>query len=196
MVLFAQINAPNNAQANREFRPHHIVIGQYLGFTALLLASLPGYLGGLVIPKPWIGLLGLLPIVMGVKSWLERDVEPDLPVQTVNLEPITVTRPGFWRSWLHPRVLGVALVTVANGGDNIGIYVPLFASSNLLQLGIILAVFFLLIALWCGVASALASHPKVALLLSRYAQYLVPLVLMGLGIFILIENGSYRLLYN
>ncbi len=38
-------------------------------------------------------------------------------------------------SVLNPQTYKVAAVTVANGGDNIGIYVPLFASSDLTSLG-------------------------------------------------------------
>ncbi len=51
------------AQLNTTFRPKHIVIGQYLGFIALILISLPGFFGGLILPRYWIGLLGLIPII-------------------------------------------------------------------------------------------------------------------------------------
>jgi len=58
MLFFAQVNST--------FRPQHIAIGQYLGFTALIIASLPGFFGGLIVPKAVIGLLGLLPIAIGI----------------------------------------------------------------------------------------------------------------------------------
>ncbi|NJS10662.1 MAG: hypothetical protein HC789_09890 [Microcoleus sp. CSU_2_2] len=78
-------------------------------------------------------------------------------------------------------------VTIANGGDNIGIYLPLFASSDLPSLAVILAVFFLSIALWCYVAYLLTRQRAIANILTRYSQALVPFVLIGLGIFILIK---------
>jgi cadmium resistance protein CadD (predicted permease) len=76
VIFFSQVSAT--------FRRRHIVFGQYLGFTALLLLSLPGYLGGLVLPKAWVGLLGLLPLGVGVGQLLNPDTdEPD--VQTVSM---------------------------------------------------------------------------------------------------------------
>uniref|UniRef100_B8HKV9 Cadmium resistance transporter n=1 Tax=Cyanothece sp. (strain PCC 7425 / ATCC 29141) TaxID=395961 RepID=B8HKV9_CYAP4 len=179
-------------QVNDRFRPRHIVMGQYLGFSVLLLASLPGYLGGLVLPKPWIGLLGLLPIAIGIKHLVQSDEA--VAIQTVPEEIEPGVTAGGLKGLLHPKTYHVAAVTFANGGDNIGIYVPLFASSNLPQLSIILAVFLLLIAVWCVVAHYLARHPAIAPLLSRYAHRLVPFVLIGLGVYILVENGSYRLI--
>jgi cadmium resistance protein CadD (predicted permease) len=101
---------------------------------------------------------------------------------------------GILASVLNPQTYRVAAVTVANGGDNIGIYVPLFASSNLPSLGAILSVFFLLVRVWCYVAYQLTSLPAVANVLTRYGRAIVPFVLIGLGIFILLESGTYRLL--
>lgn len=183
------------ARVNPTFRPKHIVIGQYLGFTILLLASLPGYFGGLLIPKEWIGLLGILPILIGIKQWLNPDQDDE--VQAVSEEVISSTDKRSLKSrltaLLTPQTYGVMAVTIANGGDNIGIYVPLFASSDLRTLSIILLVFFGLIAVWCGVAYRLSQFPGVAHVLTRYSHRIVPLVLISLGIYILLENKTYRL---
>ena len=65
LLFFAQVDA--------NFRRRHIVIGQYLGFTLLILASLPGFFGGLIVPREWIGLLGLLPIAIGIKQLMSRE---------------------------------------------------------------------------------------------------------------------------
>jgi cadmium resistance protein CadD (predicted permease) len=97
-------------------------------------------------------------------------------------------------SLLNPQTFNVAAVTFANGGDNIGIYVPLFASCDLASLGVILTVFFLLIGVWCYIAYRLTRQPAVAHVLTRYGKAIVPFVLIALGVFILIESGTYRLL--
>lgn len=189
MLFFAQVNAA--------FRPKHIFIGQYLGFTVLIALSLPGFFGGLMLPKAWIGLLGLVPIAIGLKHLLNSQTdEPD--IQTVSDElshPLTMhpIRSKF-ASLLAPPVYQVAAITVANGGDNVGIYVPLFASSSLASLGIILLVFFGMVGFWCFVAHQFTRHPLVAQGLTRYSSAIVPFVLIGLGIFILIESETYRLL--
>ena len=179
------------AQINEDFRPKHIIAGQYLGFIALLLVCLPGVVGGLVLPQSWVGLLGLLPIAIGLQQLLAWN-QDEPTVQDVS-EPVITNRSKLAHI-LHPQVYHVAAVTFANGGDNIGIYVPLFAGSPLPSVGIIIALFMVLIAVWCGLASYLASHPQITPLLSRYADRMVPWVLIGLGLYILIENGSYRLL--
>lgn len=178
-VFFTQIHAT--------FRTRHIVIGQYLGFFVLVLASLPGFLGGLIIPKFWIGLLGLLPILVGIRFLLQLNDRDD-EVQSVT-EMTNTPSSGSWiRGWLAPPIYQVAAVTVANGGDNVGIYVPLFASCSPAELGIILCVFFILISVWCGIAYYLSRHPRLAPVLARYGKAIVPFVLIGLGILILVEN--------
>ena len=88
----------------------------------------------------------------------------------------------------------MAAVTFANGGDNIGIYMPLFASSNAGQLGVILAVFYALVAVWCIIGLYVGRHPLVVGLLNRYGNKLVPVVLIALGIYILWDCGTLRML--
>ncbi len=183
------------AQVNDTFRPRHIFVGKYLGFTALIAASLPGFFGGLIVPKAWIGLLGLVPIAIGISHLVKRENEEN-DVQAVSGEfnrksnsPVSKLANLF-----NPQTLNVAAVTVANGGDNIGIYLPLFGSSDLPSLVVILAVFSVMVGVWSYAAYWLTSHRAIAHILTRYTKAVVPFVLIGLGIFILIESGSYRLL--
>jgi cadmium resistance transport/sequestration family protein len=188
MLFFAQVNA--------SFRPRQIVVGQYLGFSVLIIASLPGFFGGLIVPRAWIGLLGLVPIAIGVSRLVNR--EKDEEVQAVSDE-LNRSRGNnslgsTLTSLISPQTLNVAAVTLANGGDNIGIYVPLFASSTLASLLVILGIFFLLIGVWCYIAYLLARQPAIAHVLTRYGKAVVPFVLIGLGIFILFESGTYQLL--
>jgi cadmium resistance transport/sequestration family protein len=179
------------SQVNDNFRPRHIIIGQYLGFTVLILASLPGLFGGLIIPKAWIGLLGFAPIYIGIKQLLSRE-EDEATVQTVsrNKKFLGLSLSNL----LNTQTYNVAAITLANGGDNIGIYVPLFASGNLLSFGITLGVFYLLKGLWCFIAYLLTRQPTLGKLLARYGNAFVPFFLIGLGILILIESQTYKLL--
>jgi cadmium resistance transport/sequestration family protein len=179
-------------QVNRTFKPQQIVAGQYLGFFTLLLASLPGYFGGLMLPKPWIGLLGLLPIWIGLTSLLRKDTdEPE--VQTVSTPPKLAWVSGLM-SLLSSQSYQVAAVTIVNGGDNIGIYLPLFASSSLPQLVILLVIFLGMVAVWCWLAAQLVQHRAIASVCNRYGDRLIPWILIGLGIYIMIENRSDQLL--
>jgi cadmium resistance transport/sequestration family protein len=184
------------AQVNDTFRPRHIFVGKYLGFAALIAASLPGFFGGLIVPKAWIGLLGLVPIAIGISHLVKRENEEN-DVQAVSGEfnrQSNSSAVSKLANLFNPQTLNVAAVTVANGGDNIGIYLPLFASSDLPSLVVILAVFSVMVGVWSYAAYWLTRHRAIAPILTRYTKAVVPFVLIGLGIFILIESGTYRLL--
>lgn len=171
------------SQVNKVFRRRHIVTGQYLGFSALVLASLPGFFGSLILPRPWIGLLGVVPIAIGISRLLESDGEESEPEAA---QP----EKAWFASFLSPQTYGVAAVTFANGGDNIGIYVPLFASCSLENLLVILGTFFSLVGVWCYAAYQLIRLRAIANTLTRYGNRLVPFVLMGLGILILVDSHT------
>ncbi|MEY3299996.1 MAG: hypothetical protein RLZZ597_3256 [Cyanobacteriota bacterium] len=176
MLLFSQVGTV--------FRRRHIVAGQYLGFGALVLISLSGFFGSLLLPRPWIGLLGVLPIVIGLSQLLAEADDEDSATDPL---PESVA-PGM--SLLSPQTASVAAITIANGGDNVGIYMPMFASTDALGLGITLVVFFGLVGVWCGAAYRLTQVGAIAELLTRYGNYLVPFVLMGLGVLILIDSHT------
>ena len=152
------------------------MLGQYLGFTALVAVSLIGFFGGRVLPRPWIGMLGVLPILVGARRWIHRH-DPPVHVQT--------TGAG--------STAAVAAVTFANGGDNIGVYTPLFASSDAARLLITLVIFYALLAVWCVVGYAVTRHPAIGGTLSRYGHIVVPFVLVALGIYIIAESGTLTL---
>ena len=177
LLFFSQVNAV--------FRRRHIVFGQYLGFTVLVLASLPGFFGRLIFPPDWIGMLGLLPIAIG----LSRLLNPETDDSEAEAE-LEQSEKSFFSSFLSPQTYSVAAVTVANGGDNIGIYVPLFASNTLESLAVILAVFFAMVGVWCYAAYRLIQMRAIADTLTRYGNQLVPFVLIGLGIAILVKSGT------
>jgi cadmium resistance transport/sequestration family protein len=187
VVLFSQLNT--------QFRLQHIITGQYLGFTLLIIASLPGLFGGLILPPPWIGLLGLVPVVIGFKQLLSQEEEQiqlvsDVSTQSQNQKFFQ----SFISNFVSLQTYKVAAIRLANGGDNIGIYVPLFASGNLLHFSIILSTFYFLVGVWCIIAYLLTRHPDLTELTARYGRKVVPLVLICLGIYILIDSETYKLL--
>jgi len=189
MALFSQIRATkvsgeNGVAAvleNPGLQSRHIVIGQYLGFTSLVALSIIGALSSFFIPIPWIGFLGLIPIYLGVKGLLnlrknEEDDDYDNKISGAG------------------SVLKVAAITIANGGDNIAIYIPIFASQSIAYNAITLIVFFFMLALWCFLGYKLVKAPVVAKVLERYGHVAVPIVLIVLGLYILYHSDSFRLL--
>jgi cadmium resistance transport/sequestration family protein len=172
------------SQVNDSFRCRHIIAGQYLGFTTLVLASLPGFFGSLILPRPWIGLLGIVPIVIGIGRLLEEQTD-----EFQEEEPEKAEKSAFF-PFFSPQTCGVAAVTFANGGDNIGIYVPLFANSTWLSLLITIGEFFLLVGVWCYAAYKLTQTKAIADILTRYGNHLIPFVLIALGVLILLDSQT------
>lgn len=183
-------------KVNRTFRPKHIVLGEYLGFTALVLASLPGYFGGLILPQAWIGLLGFLPIAIGISHLMSREDNGEV-VKTVSFSTsVAHSQPhkkSLWATLRDPQTYRVSAVTIANGGNNIGIYVPLFASSNLPSLGIILLVCYCTVGVWCILSYFMTRNPLMAPMGARYGRKIFPFVLIWLGLSILIKSETYQL---
>ena len=179
MLFFAQVNI--------SFHKRHIVVGHYLGFSAIVLISLLGFAGALILPHNLIGLLGLIPIVLGVyQLFHKRDNDDQDAVDLANIQP----RRGLLGSLLSAHTLTVAGVTLANGADNISVYVPLFASHSLSDGVLIMVIFGLLVGLWLYAGYRLVRYPSVARLLERYGERLVPYVFILLGLYIILESAS------
>ena len=149
-----------------------IAAGKYLGIGALTAISLLGAYGLQMLPDKCLSLLGLIPAGLGVREIIHtlrnQNSENDVPFAAQTL-------------WLS-----VALITIANGADNIGVYLPLFAGFTPWQMGAAIIVFALMTGLWCLLAVQLAKLPAVQQVIRRWKRYLVPAVLFVLGISILL----------
>lgn len=163
-----------------QFRTRDVVLGQYLGIGVLTLVSLLASLISLVLPPAYIGLLGLFPIGIGLKKlW---DLFRGRDEAGEELEGRSVPS--------RSRMLAVAAVTVANGGDNLGIYTPLFATRTGPEVALLVAVFAILTGVWCLLAHGLINHPALGAPIRRHGRRVLPFVLIGLGVLILYEGGA------
>ncbi|WP_414413429.1 cadmium resistance transporter [Synechococcus sp. R8-2] len=88
------------------------------------------------------------------------------------------------------------LLTFANGGDNVSLYVPLFAGSTPLRLALFSTIFFLMKGLWFAMAQKLTMQPAVAKVLTERTEHWVPWILVGLGVWILFKNETWRWLLS
>ncbi len=171
--------------ADPKFQARDVIIGQYAGIAALYGVSAVASLVSLLVPKAYIGLLGVFPIVIGanqLRHLLRGEEETEGELER------------------HPdagsggRVFSVAAVTIANGGDNIGIYTPFFAMRPGIEIAVIGVVFAVLTGVWCLAARWLVEHPLLGAPIRRYGHRIVPFVLIGLGVLILYEAGTFSLL--
>ncbi|MGE7386210.1 cadmium resistance transporter [Streptomyces sp. NPDC004126] len=161
-----------------------IVLGQYLGFAAILAVAVAAAFGATFLPESVIPYLGLLPLALGLKA--ARQAWKDHRGGNTDEEEAQPKEGG-------PGPLEVAAVTFANGGDNIGVYVPVFATAGTGGMAVYAAVFLVLVAVWCFTGRYFATRPVIAKALARWGHVLLPLVLVTIGLLILIEGGAFGL---
>ncbi len=81
-------------------------------------------------------------------------------------------------------VLSIAAITVSNGADNLAVYIPFFVTGRN-HLWLILSTYGVLIAIWCFVGRWFGSHPILLRSVQQWGHWIVPFVLISLGIYIL-----------
>ena len=169
--------------AGRRGTTARILVGQYLGFAGILGASVLVTLGaGAFLPPEVIPYFGLIPLGLGLwaawQAWRNRGADDDDEAK------VEGKKVGVWT---------VAGVTFANGGDNIGVYVPVFLSVGPAAVVAYCIVFLALVAALVGLGQFVATRRPIAELLERWEHTLFPIVLIGLGIFILVSGGAFGL---
>jgi cadmium resistance protein CadD (predicted permease) len=195
-------------EVDRKFRPSHVVIGELIGVSFLISVALLGASLGVLFPRNIVGLLGLLPIVIGSAALVGRlrefaQPQRNEPVRSSQWSGPALTKvaPGFvshrlslWQVLKDRQTYGVSVVTIANGSNNLSIYIPLFASLGLSQLIIVVPAIYAAVLCWLGLSYSLTRMPGLSLVLNRYAKTLLPFVLIWLGFRILADSGSLQLL--
>jgi cadmium resistance protein CadD (predicted permease) len=155
-----------------------IVLGQYLGFCAILAISVIGAFGVGRLPESAIAYLGLILIALGIRAAIEvfrhrKDDTPAAPADTS-----------------APRV---AAITFSNGGDNIGVYIPVFATVGAAMTAAYAVSFLAMVALWCVAGRYIATRPVIARPIARWGHIMLPIVLITIGTLILVHGGAFGL---
>jgi cadmium resistance protein CadD (predicted permease) len=151
-------------------RAAQIAIGQFLGIALLVAASVAAARLAVAIEARYVALIGVVPIALGIRHLFgaRRDVEAQTESKARSIA----------------GVLGVAATTIANGGDNLGVYTPVFATMATRGLALTCAVFAAMVALWLLAARWLVAHPLTGAWLRRASPIGTPLVLIVLGAWI------------
>lgn len=192
-------------EVDRDFRPIHIVIGEFIGFSTLLFISLVGYAAGLIHPASTVGWLGVLPILMGIQNLiviLQEQRGERAGTGTGTLSPTREAGTGnntlgfrsrrvtAWDALRSRKTYDVALICLSNGSNNISIYIPLFASLTLAKVMVVIPILYLFITIWLGLAFSLTRMPGISVVLNRYVKLCFPWILMWLGLRILNDSGA------
>ncbi|HFI0568634.1 TPA: CadD family cadmium resistance transporter [Streptococcus suis] len=163
----------------------NIYLGQFLGSVSLILLSLLfAFVLDYIPSKEILGLLGLIPIFLGLKVLLLGDSDGE-----------AIAKDGL-RKDNKNLIFLVAMITFAScGADNIGVFVPYFTTLNLANLIVALLTFLVMIYLLVFSAQKLAQVPSVGETLEKYSRWFIAVVYLGLGMYILIENNSFDMLW-
>lgn len=163
----------------------NIYLGQFLGSVSLIFLSLLfAFVLNYIPSKEILGLLGLIPIFLGLKVLLLGDSDGE-----------AIAKDGL-RKDNKNLIFLVAMITFAScGADNIGVFVPYFTTLNLANLIVTLLTFLVMIYLLVFSAQKLAQVPSVGETLENYSRWFIAVVYLGLGMYILIENNSFDMLW-
>lgn len=164
----------------------NIYLGQFLGSVSLILLSLLfAFVLHYIPSKEILGLLGLIPIFLGLKVLFLGDSDGE-----------AIAKEGL-RKDNKNLIFLVAMITFAScGADNIGIFTPYFITLNLADLIVALLTFLVMIYFLVFSAQKLAQVPSVGETLEKYSRWFIAVVYLGLGIYILIENNSFDMLWT
>jgi cadmium resistance protein CadD (predicted permease) len=178
-------------QATSHTRVLRVVAGWYVGYLPVLAAAVVvGAVGARLLPDNVLPLLGLLPLVLGLRAawtagtaWRER---AGRHVASPSADEVRWSPSG-------PGAGTAAAVSLANGGDNIAVYAPVFAVSRPVVQLVYLVVFLALVGVWCVAGRLVSTRPVVARAMARWGHVLLPVVLIGLGLSILMEGEPFGL---
>jgi cadmium resistance protein CadD (predicted permease) len=145
-----------------------VLLGQLIGFSAILFLCLIGYWGLRVLPAGALHWLGLAPIAIGIKQLL-----------SLTGEDVRVQAESTW---------SVASVTFANGSDNLAVYMPLFGRFSPGQVGLIAIIFYLLLFLSVAATHFAASRLRQSGGVHKWAHRIAPVVIIGIGVLILLSH--------
>ena len=169
------------AKTRKEYRD--IYIGQYVGSVTLIVISLFFAFVLNYVPEKWIlGLLGLIPIYLGIKVAIYGDSDGEERAKKELNE-----------KGLSKLVGTIAIITIAScGADNIGVFVPYFVTLSVTHLLITLFVFLILIFFLVFTAQKLANIPGVGEIVEKFGRWIMAVIYIALGLFIIIENDTIQ----
>jgi cadmium resistance protein CadD (predicted permease) len=177
-------------------RRRRVIAGQFAGSLTLIVGAI--LLAALLtrLPTGYVGLLGVLPIGVGlVKAWTR--FRPGNAIQEEEAQTAALmhaparTTAAVGSSWWT-----VACVAVANGSDNLAVYVPLYAGHSHSEGMFISLVFLAMIGLWCAGAVWLVEHPLLGAPIRRYGTALLPLILLVIGVSVIVQNDTLQIVFG
>ncbi|KFY06627.1 hypothetical protein V492_07898 [Pseudogymnoascus sp. VKM F-4246] len=171
------------SSTSRNLTPLKITLGQFIGFTVIVVVSLIGYAVAVALPSEPIGFLGLLPILLGVWRLFDLIFPKKDDAEDEGSESQRIAN--------AKSVFKVAIITVMNGGDNIGTYIPLFSQAQGAEIAVYVVVYYILLGIWCLIAFLIMKQKHILRVAEKYATFVIPFLYLGLGIYIVVKSDCY-----
>jgi cadmium resistance protein CadD (predicted permease) len=164
-----------------------LIFGQYLGFLIILGISLACYQFKFVLPLHYLAVLGLFPIIIGIKYFwnFRKNIFTERMLEK-NFGP-TGTQRGAALNGVN-TILPVAMTTIANGGDNLAVYIPLFMTMDNFELSITVLTFMVMVGVWCVLAYKMVNNRIFGEKLKIYGHLIFPAVLIIIGFGIIFKS--------
>ena len=161
--------------------PWTVTAGYFVGMNLIAAITIAVGLVGEFIPVAYLGLLGVIPMLMGVLAlWkLYRHSQSAGEVDS---------------TYAGNSVLAIffALVTIqlSNGADTIITFSTLYADSSSPSDFVVAPTFFTMVGIFSLLAFYSVKHPRLSYVLVRYGQYVTPFILMLVGFYIFSNTAS------
>ena len=146
MLLFSQCKDKKQQQC--------VAAGQHMGIITLTFISILSAAGIKLLILKYIGLLGVIPVILGVKQWFEyRNANED----SINFNIADSSN----------IILNTAFITLSNGADNLGVYIPLFSGFGSVELLYTVIIFLIMTSFWCFLGKKISDLPVIDNFLSE-----------------------------
>ncbi|HEM3469234.1 cadmium resistance transporter [Streptococcus suis] len=163
-LLFSQAKKPGERRT--------IYLGQLLAsFILILLSSTLSQVANVFLADWILGLLGFVPILLGVRILFENEVETDIPDSKIGL-------------------LSIIFISLASGVDNLGIFTPYFTTLSTLETLLTAGLILLETVAICYLAEKFGSLHSISEFIEKYEKMILPTIFIILGIYILFEFGT------
>ncbi|AMV61976.1 Cadmium resistance protein [Pediococcus damnosus] len=171
MLIFSQTRSRKQRLA--------VYFGDLLGTGILVLSAIILAFILHLVPETWIlGLLGIIPVFMGLKLLIKGEEDTDKVVHKT-------------LSSQRSLMINVATITIATcGADNIGIYVPFFVTLSPSALIIVLFTFLVMLTLFFIAGYSLVKVPIIAAILEKYSRWITAAIYILIGLSIMVESGT------
>lgn len=155
-----------------------IYLGQLLGSFFLICISVAFSRAAYLLPAQWmIGLLGIAPILLGLKILLSEEEERNLSKNEIGAGT-------------------VFLLSIAAGADNLGIFTPYFTTLSPSQCFLSGLLILMGTGLICWLADRFGRFAFISEWVEKLEKWLLPVVFIGLGCYILFEFGTIDYMFQ